>query len=175
MGNEGKFHVEETGARFSCATHPSSTGESLDAAARCIHSLIESQVRKSLDKTAVIFGAESITYRQLDSRANMLAQVLSEAGVGPDKLVAVHLDRCIEMVVALLAMLGLAAHAQPMPQPQAPKPRVYVGDSPAAQDLLEQARSMRQQNRLLDAVTLYQQVIERYPDKLMEVDGVYSD
>ena len=105
MGNEGKFHVEETGARFSCATHPSSTGESLDAAARCIHSLIESQVRKSLDNAAVIFGAESITYRQLDSRANLLAQVLSEAGVGPDKLVAVHLDRCIEMVVALLAIL----------------------------------------------------------------------
>ena len=105
MGEKGKIQVEGTGARFSNASLSSSTCESHAAGGPCVQSLIESQVRKSPDNAAITFGSESITYRELDSRANMLAQILSEMGVGPDNLVAVHLERSIEMVAALLAIL----------------------------------------------------------------------
>jgi len=105
LGEKGKIHLEGTGARFSNASLSSSTGVPLAAGGPCVHSLIESQVRKSPDAAAVSFGAETITYRDLDSRADILAQILSRMGVGPDNLVAVHLDRSIEMVVALLAIL----------------------------------------------------------------------
>ncbi len=81
--------------------------------------------------------------------------------------------------MALLAALCMAGPGQPLlrAQPGVPgKPQVYVGDSPAAQDLFEQAGSMRQQNRPLEAASLYQQIIEHYPDQLMETGGgVYTD
>jgi len=105
LSEKGKIHAEGTGARFSNASRSLATGENLTAGGPYVHSLIESQVRKSPDAVAVSFGAESITCRELDSRANILAQILSKMGVGPDKLAAVHLDRSIEMVVALLAIL----------------------------------------------------------------------
>ncbi len=95
MGNKGNFHVEETAAQFSNALGSSPAGGNLTAGEQCVHWLIESQVRKSPDKAAVSFGAESITYGELDSRANALAQILSDMRVGPDDLVAVHLDRSI--------------------------------------------------------------------------------
>jgi amino acid adenylation domain-containing protein len=66
---------------------------------------VEGQVRKTPESVAVRFGEESITYLELDSRANRLAQILLGMGVGPDKFVAVHLDRSIELVVTLLAVL----------------------------------------------------------------------
>jgi amino acid adenylation domain-containing protein len=83
-------------------------GESLEPVPtleRCVHALIESQVKKSSNEVAVLFGTESISYGELDSRANTLAQMLTNRGVGPDDLVAVHLDRSIEMVAALLGIL----------------------------------------------------------------------
>ncbi|CAM4115747.1 non-ribosomal peptide synthetase [Nocardia ninae] len=55
------------------------------------------------DATAVKFGAETLTYRELDSRANRLARKLIALGVGPDKLVAVAMPRSLDLVVALLA------------------------------------------------------------------------
>ncbi|MFI9403274.1 amino acid adenylation domain-containing protein [Nocardia sp. NPDC052316] len=53
--------------------------------------------------TAVKFGAETLTYRELDTRANRLARKLIALGVGPEKLVAVALPRSVDLVVALLA------------------------------------------------------------------------
>lgn len=76
--------------------------------------------------------------------------------------------------------LVVAGSLSPAALAQAPRPgkgTVYVGDSPAAQDLIEQARALRQQGRLLEAANLYQQIVEQYPDKLMAGEGsaVYTD
>ncbi|MEV6557492.1 amino acid adenylation domain-containing protein [Nocardia sp. NPDC051756] len=53
--------------------------------------------------TAVKFGAETLTYRELDIRANRLARKLIALGIGPEQLVAVALPRSLDLVVALLA------------------------------------------------------------------------
>jgi len=75
-------------------------GESL------MHELIEAQVRRTPDRTAVACpGQDALTYRALNRRANRLARHLRTIGVGPDVRVALLLERSCEMVVAILATL----------------------------------------------------------------------
>ena len=67
--------------------------------------LFTAQVERTPLGVAVSHGDVRVTYTELDSRANRLAHHLREQGVGPETLVGVCLDRSIELVVALLAVL----------------------------------------------------------------------
>ena len=71
----------------------------------CIHQLFEEQVRTSPDATAVVYEQASLTYDELNRRANRLAHYLRGLGVKPDARVAICVERGLEMVVALLAVL----------------------------------------------------------------------
>lgn len=71
----------------------------------CIHQLFEAQVEKTPDAVALIFNNQHLTYRDLNSRANQLAQHLQSLGVGTEILVGICIERSLEMVVALLAIL----------------------------------------------------------------------
>ncbi|MEH2235106.1 non-ribosomal peptide synthetase [Nostoc sp.] len=71
----------------------------------CIHQLFEAQVEKTPDAVALIFNNQHLTYRDLNSRANQLAQHLQSQGVGTEILVGICIERSLEMVVALLAIL----------------------------------------------------------------------
>ncbi|HEU4885984.1 MAG TPA: amino acid adenylation domain-containing protein, partial [Longimicrobium sp.] len=71
----------------------------------CIHELFEAQVRERPDAPALVWGAESLTYRELDARANQLANHLVRLGVGPDARVGVLLERSAELIVSILAVL----------------------------------------------------------------------
>jgi amino acid adenylation domain-containing protein/non-ribosomal peptide synthase protein (TIGR01720 family) len=71
----------------------------------CIHQLFESQVERTPEAVAVVFGEQQLTYRQLNERANSLAHYLRSLGVGPDILVAICMERSVEMVVGLLGIL----------------------------------------------------------------------
>ncbi|MEH2064602.1 MAG: non-ribosomal peptide synthetase [Nostoc sp.] len=71
----------------------------------CIHQLFEAQVEKTPDAVALIFNNQHLTYRDLNSRANQLAQHLQTLGVGAEILVGICIERSLEMVVALLAIL----------------------------------------------------------------------
>lgn len=72
---------------------------------RCVHRLFEAQVEQTPDAIAVIYEDQQLTYRELNARANQLAHALRQLGVGPDVLVALCLDRSLEMVVGLLGIL----------------------------------------------------------------------
>ncbi|WP_343073630.1 amino acid adenylation domain-containing protein [Pyxidicoccus fallax] len=71
----------------------------------CAHRLFEAQVRRTPDATALQMGATSLTYRQLDERANQLAWHLRSLGVGPEVLVGLCVERSPELVVSILAVL----------------------------------------------------------------------
>ncbi|WP_052691930.1 non-ribosomal peptide synthetase [Teredinibacter purpureus] len=71
----------------------------------CIHALFECQAEKTPDSTALIFEETRICYQQLNRHANQLANLLVEKGVRPDSRVAICLERGIDMVVGLLAIL----------------------------------------------------------------------
>jgi fengycin family lipopeptide synthetase B len=72
---------------------------------KTVHQLFEEQVRQTPDNIALIFEDTRLSYGELDKRANQLAHYLRSQGVKPDTLVAVYLERSIDMVVALLAVL----------------------------------------------------------------------
>ena len=88
----------------------------------CVQRLIEAQVERTPDAKALVFGAESLTYRQLNRTANRLARQLIEQGVGPDVLVGVAALRSVEMVVALLAVLKAGGAYVPI-DPEYPQER----------------------------------------------------
>ncbi|MCH0564644.1 MULTISPECIES: non-ribosomal peptide synthetase [unclassified Streptomyces] len=80
-----------------------------EAAVRARHvtltELVESQVARTPDAVAVVAEGESLTYAELDARAERLAVALAERGVGPETVVSMVLPRTANAVVALLAVL----------------------------------------------------------------------
>ncbi|MBW4629686.1 MAG: amino acid adenylation domain-containing protein [Brasilonema octagenarum HA4186-MV1] len=72
---------------------------------KCIHQLFEEQVERTPDAVAVEFENQQLTYYQLNCRANQLAHYLKSLGVKADVLVALCVERSLEMVVGLLGIL----------------------------------------------------------------------
>ena len=85
--------------------------------------LLEQRVAYSPQRDALIFEASRLTYLQLNERANRLAHYLIALGVGPESLVGVALERSVEMVVALLAILKAGAAYLPL-DPEYPQARI---------------------------------------------------
>ena len=108
-----------------------------------ITELFKHQVRRTPDKVAVNCGDEQLTYRELDERAERLARELQRNGIGPDSLVAVLLDRSVELVVVLLGILKAGAAYVPL-DPSYPQERIedILKDSQAR--LLITRRSLAQ-------------------------------
>lgn len=72
---------------------------------RCVHQLFEEQAGRMPEAIAVVCEEQTLTYRQLDARANHLAHRLRQQGVGPESLVGLFCERGLDMVVGLLGIL----------------------------------------------------------------------
>ncbi len=70
-----------------------------------IHELFEAQAERAPENVAVVLGDRSLTYGELNARANQLAHYLRSLGVGPDTLVGICAERSPEMVIGLLGIL----------------------------------------------------------------------
>lgn len=70
-----------------------------------IHQLFEEQVKSNPDNVAVIFKNERLTYKQLNDRANQIANFLIEQGILKEQLVAICLERCPDMIASFLGVL----------------------------------------------------------------------
>jgi amino acid adenylation domain-containing protein len=79
-----------------------------------LHQLVEEQVDRSPDAVAVVSENASITYGELDRRANKIAHSLQLMGVGPEGVVAVCLNRSVDMVAAFLGVLKSGAAYLPV-------------------------------------------------------------
>ncbi|HST62244.1 MAG TPA: condensation domain-containing protein, partial [Longimicrobium sp.] len=96
----------------------------------CVHELFEAQVRERPDAVALVWGDESLTYRELDARANQLANHLVRLGVGPDARVGVLLERSAELIVSILAVLKAGGCYVPLdPGYPAERLRLMLADS----------------------------------------------
>ena len=105
---------------------------------QCLHSLIEAQVRRTPQAPALRFASLTLSYAELDARANRLANLLRERGVGPDVLVGVCLERSPEMVVALLAIIKAGGAYVPL-DPEYPQERLrYMIEDSGVRLLLTQ-------------------------------------
>jgi len=72
---------------------------------RFIHQLFEAQAEKKPDALAIVFEGQTLSYAELNARANRLAHYLRSKGVGPDVLVGICVERSLEMVIGLLGIL----------------------------------------------------------------------
>src|SRR5437660_3789561 len=70
-----------------------------------IHALFEEQVERTPQALAAVCASRYITYQDLNVQANQLAHLLKTVGVGPGVLVAVYMDRSLDMLPALLGIL----------------------------------------------------------------------
>ena len=72
---------------------------------RCVHQLFEEQAQRTPDAVAIVCNQQSLTYAQLNAKANQLAHYLQSLDVGSETRVGIALPRSAEMIVAALAVL----------------------------------------------------------------------
>jgi amino acid adenylation domain-containing protein len=100
---------------------------------RCVHQLFEEQAGISPHATAVVFEDQQLTYCELNHKANQLARHLKQLGVGSETLVAVCVERSLEMVIGLLAISKAGGAYVPL-DPSYPHERIeiIIADAQAA-------------------------------------------
>jgi amino acid adenylation domain-containing protein/non-ribosomal peptide synthase protein (TIGR01720 family) len=102
--------------------------------------LFERQVRRSPDAVAVVFGDRSLTYAQLEARANQVGHALRSAGAGRNTLVGVCLERSLEMVIALYGILKAGAAYVPIDPSYPPERRELMISDSGVSMVLDRAR-----------------------------------
>src|SRR5687767_13256973 len=101
-----------------------------------IQQLIEAQVEARPGATAVVCGDQSLTYAELNARANQLAHRLRAEGIGPGSIVALMVERSFAMMVGILGVVKAGAAYLPVP-PEHPAERIrYMLDDGGVKILL---------------------------------------
>ncbi|MFD1676439.1 amino acid adenylation domain-containing protein [Alicyclobacillus fodiniaquatilis] len=97
-----------------------------------IHQLFEVQVDRTPSAVAVKLGDQKVTYQQLNQRANQLARILRERGIGPESIVALLVERSIDMIIGILGILKAGGAYLPI-DPNYPQDRIeyMLNDSQA--------------------------------------------
>jgi amino acid adenylation domain-containing protein/thioester reductase-like protein/non-ribosomal peptide synthase protein (TIGR01720 family) len=123
---------------------------------KTIHELFTWQVRKIPAHTAVVFHDKHLSYQELEKKANQLAGLLREKGVGPDKIVGIMVSRSLAMMVALLSVLKAGGAYVPI-DPEYPIDRIkfYLQDSSAnvlltQQDIINKFKESKTEAETID-------------------------
>jgi aspartate racemase len=109
----------------------------------CIHHLFEAQVRRSPNAVAARSASASLTFVELDARANQLAHYLLESGIGPQAVVALLLDHSCETLIAILGVLKAGCAYLPL-DPSHPSARMAFALADAEAALLITTQSLQE-------------------------------
>ncbi|HKR95348.1 MAG TPA: AMP-binding protein, partial [Candidatus Angelobacter sp.] len=90
---------------------------------KCMHELFEQRVSETPCAVALVCGSQQLTYHELNSKANQLANHLHKLGAGPDSLVGISMYRSLEMIIAILGTLKAGAAYVPL-DPAYPQKRL---------------------------------------------------
>ncbi|MFQ3244133.1 MAG: amino acid adenylation domain-containing protein [Arenicella sp.] len=132
---------------------------------KCIHELFEEQVERTPDAVATVFNKEALSYAELNQRANQLARYLVSQGVTPDSLVGICVERSLDMLVGVLAIMKSGGAYLPL-DPSYPKARleymltdsgvqwVITQESLAEQCLVEQPICLNDESLVNELVLL---------------------
>ena len=132
--------------------------------ASTVHGLVELQARRTPQAEALNVDGDSLTYAELDERANHLARHLHDLGVRRESLVGVYMERSVDMVVALLATLKAGAAYVPL-DPAFPRDRIeFMMDDAGLAALLTQVSLAA----TLDAGDVPVLVLDRDADRIAE-------
>ncbi|WP_374089710.1 AMP-binding protein [Methylomicrobium lacus] len=134
---------------------------------RCLHHLFEAQAARTPEAVALKFEDRSLSYAELNAKANQLAHYLVARGVGPDVLVGLCIERSPEMVIGLLGILKAGGAYVPM-EPSAPVERIaYQLQDTGAKLLLTQTHLLPKlpaAEMACICIDSAWQAIERQPD-----------
>ncbi|MCC5661302.1 amino acid adenylation domain-containing protein [Nostoc sp. XA010] len=92
---------------------------------KCLHQLFETQVERTPDEVAVVFGDAQLTYRELNQRANQLAHHLRQLGVQPEVRVGICVERSLDLVVGIFGILKAGGAYIPL-DPKYPQERLAL-------------------------------------------------
>ncbi len=122
---------------------------------RYLHEVFEIQAELKPDAVAAYFGKEKITYRELNTRANQLAHLLVQKGVGPECFVGICLTRSLNMIVSVLGVLKSGGVYVPL-DPNYPAERLaFIMDDTGLQTILtEQTLRDRIPKSVVHLITL---------------------
>jgi non-ribosomal peptide synthetase component F len=100
---------------------------------QCLHRLFEARVEKTPNAVAVVFEEQTLSYAELNAKANQLARYLGSRMPGPEALIGVCLERSLDMLVGLLAILKAGGAYVPL-DPAYPRERIayMLNDSNAS-------------------------------------------
>jgi amino acid adenylation domain-containing protein len=101
-----------------------------------VHELFEAQVARTPDVIACELGGHELTYREINSRANYLAEELRTRGIGPEKIAAIDTGRCPEYVVAVLGVLKAGGAYLPLNPDNPPERFMFIMEDSGAEVLI---------------------------------------
>ena len=114
-----------------------------------VHRLFEQQADAHPHATALLFGDRTLSYAELDARANRLAHRLIACGVRPETRVGIGVERSFEMVIGLLAILKAGGAYVPL-DPEYPPARLSYMIADSGIGLLLTQRALRERLPLAD-------------------------
>ncbi|WP_066496038.1 non-ribosomal peptide synthetase [Abyssisolibacter fermentans] len=120
---------------------------------KTIHELFEEQAKKTPEKIAVVYKNEKLTYRELNEKANSLARKLRDKGVKADTIVAIMVEKSLEMIIGVLGILKAGGAYMPI-DPNYPDDRIKI--------MLEDSRTniLLLQSKFRDIVKFEREIIE---------------
>jgi len=126
-----------------------------------INELFEEQVLKTPDNIAVVFDGATLTYKEMNKKANKLARLLRKNKVGNDSIVGIMMDRCLDLPVAVMSVLKAGGAYVPI-DPNYPQDRVKLMLSES------KANTLITQSKIIEEINFNGNII--LIDSLDEVD-----
>lgn len=102
----------------------------------CVHKLFETQVEQTPEAVAVVWEHQQLTYRELNCRANQLANYLQKLGVKPEGLIGICIERSPELMVAILGVLKAGGAYVPLDRSYPQERLIYMLSDANVQVLL---------------------------------------
>jgi tyrocidine synthetase III len=114
----------------------------LQPEAGTIYQLFEAQVAKDPSAPALVFEGQTLSYQELNHKANQLAYTLQDKGVKPDDIVGIMVERSLEMVIGMIAIMKAGAAYLPL-DPEYPRERILYMMKDSKMKLLLSAKNLK--------------------------------
>jgi amino acid adenylation domain-containing protein len=140
---------------------------------KCIHQIFEAQAKQTPDAIAVVFEDQSITYKELNVRANRLAHCLRDIGIRPEMVVGICMERSLEMIVGIIGILKAGGAYMPL-DPIYPEDRLtFILEDSQPSVVITRSSILNLQSSVL-CLDRDREMISRY-DEVNPVNGTTPD
>ena len=117
---------------------------------KCIHELFEKQSEKTPESIAVVYNDKSLTYKELNNKSTILAKYLQQNGIELNELIAICVERSMEMVIGLLGILKAGGAYVPL-DPDYPQERLaYMLEDSKVKVLLTQSKLLNKIHNIIE-------------------------